>query len=77
MAFGYETSTQNVQQKNTMFIIPFLGSNHQYSFNVDELNKHQPDYMGIFPLNEGDKNWYVCFLTVKDKILFRVVKSIC
>jgi c-di-GMP-binding flagellar brake protein YcgR len=62
MAFGYETSTQNVQlKKNTMFIIPFLGSNHQYSFNIDELNKHQPDYMGICPLNEGDKKWHACF----------------
>lgn len=69
MAFGYETSTQNVQlkKKNTMFIIPFLGSNHHYSFNVDELNKHQPDYMGMFPLNEGDKNWHACLSRVEDK----------
>jgi len=59
-----------------MFIIPFLGSNHQYSFNVDELNKHQPDYLGKC-LNEGDKNWHACFSTVEDKISFRVIKGIC
>jgi len=35
-----EKSGQTVHPKNTIFIIPFLHSNHQYLFYVDNLNVH-------------------------------------